>query len=369
MTLEAWVYPDRARWLARRRLQGPDDNYYLERSTSWLGRAPRQGVPSAATLVRTVRAAPQHLVASGRDVRRHDGSPVRERDAGRESRPQTGRSSTHAAALTIGSDPPTASTSPVGSTRSACTTRALTQAQIQADMATPIGGGPPPDTEPPTAPTNLAATPVSQTQINLAWTASTDTVGGHRIQGRALPGRELHELRRDRDAPGHDVQQHRSHSRDDVSLPSPGHRRRREPERVLEHRDGGDPGRCPTRRRRRPSRRLPTERSGGSATRSRSRARQRTPRTERCDLRPFLDARAAALPVRETCHSHTVQNFNGVASGSFVAPDHEYPSLPRAHPHGDRFGRPHGHGDRAPRSEDGGPDVPELTHRPPAHGR
>ncbi|HEX6758032.1 MAG TPA: hypothetical protein VF086_06405 [Propionibacteriaceae bacterium] len=26
------------------------------------------------------------------------------------------------------------------------------------------------------------------------------------------------------------------------------------------------------------------------------------------------------------CHSHTVQTFVGVASGSFVAPDHEYPS-------------------------------------------
>ena len=26
------------------------------------------------------------------------------------------------------------------------------------------------------------------------------------------------------------------------------------------------------------------------------------------------------------CHSHTVQSFDGVASGSFTAPDHEYPS-------------------------------------------
>lgn len=27
-----------------------------------------------------------------------------------------------------------------------------------------------------------------------------------------------------------------------------------------------------------------------------------------------------------TCHTHNVQDFTGVASGSFVAPDHEYPS-------------------------------------------
>ena len=26
------------------------------------------------------------------------------------------------------------------------------------------------------------------------------------------------------------------------------------------------------------------------------------------------------------CHSHPVQSFAGVAGGSFVAPDHEYPS-------------------------------------------
>jgi chitodextrinase len=54
--------------------------------------------------------------------------------------------------------------------------RALTQAEIQADMTTGIGN-PIPDTEPPTAPSNLVATAVSGTQINLSWTASTDNVG------------------------------------------------------------------------------------------------------------------------------------------------------------------------------------------------
>ena len=54
--------------------------------------------------------------------------------------------------------------------------RALTQAQIQADMLTPVGGGTG-DTTPPTVPTGLAATAVSSTQINLSWTASTDNVG------------------------------------------------------------------------------------------------------------------------------------------------------------------------------------------------
>jgi RHS repeat-associated protein len=56
--------------------------------------------------------------------------------------------------------------------------RALSQAEIQADMSTPAagGGGTPPDTTPPSAPSALGATAASATQINLSWTASTDNV-------------------------------------------------------------------------------------------------------------------------------------------------------------------------------------------------
>ena len=54
--------------------------------------------------------------------------------------------------------------------------RALTLAQIQADMATPITP-PGPDTTPPGDVTGLTATAVSATQINLSWTAATDNVG------------------------------------------------------------------------------------------------------------------------------------------------------------------------------------------------
>ena len=62
--------------------------------------------------------------------------------------------------------------------------RALTQAQIEADLTTPIGGGPPSETEPPSAPSDLTATAVSQSQVDLAWAASTDNVGvtGYRVE-------------------------------------------------------------------------------------------------------------------------------------------------------------------------------------------
>ena len=62
--------------------------------------------------------------------------------------------------------------------------RALTQAEIQTDLATPLGSSPSGDTTPPTAPTNPAASAVSPTQVNLTWTAATDNVAvtGYRVE-------------------------------------------------------------------------------------------------------------------------------------------------------------------------------------------
>ena len=54
--------------------------------------------------------------------------------------------------------------------------RALTPAQIQTDMTTPIGGPAPPDTENPSAPPTLSATG-SLGQVTLSWGAATDNVG------------------------------------------------------------------------------------------------------------------------------------------------------------------------------------------------
>ena len=61
--------------------------------------------------------------------------------------------------------------------------RALSQAEIQTDMNTPITASPS-DTTPPTAPGNLTATASGGSQINLSWSASTDAVGvtGYKIE-------------------------------------------------------------------------------------------------------------------------------------------------------------------------------------------
>ena len=89
--------------------------------------------------------------------------------------------------------------------------RALTQAQIQADMATPLGAASGPDTVAPSVPTGLVATPVSTTQINLSWNASTDNVGvtGYQVfrNGRANCDHDDDQL-----------QQHRADTRDDLSV-------------------------------------------------------------------------------------------------------------------------------------------------------
>ena len=54
--------------------------------------------------------------------------------------------------------------------------------------------------------------------------------------------------------------------------------------------------------------------------------------TDGQDGRPGASALSWALEVRHcpsTCHTHPLQTFAGVASGSFTAPDHSYPSYLR----------------------------------------
>src|SRR5262249_48820552 len=59
---------------------------------------------------------------------------------------------------------------------------ALTAAQIQTDMATPVNNGP--DTQPPTQPGTLTATAVSGSEVDLSWGASNDNVGvtGYQVE-------------------------------------------------------------------------------------------------------------------------------------------------------------------------------------------
>ncbi len=69
----------------------------------------------------------------------------------------------------------------------------------------------PPDTEPPSAPGTLTATRgLSSSQIDLSWGPATDNVGRHPVPHRALPGRRLLDLHRDRDHVDHELLEQRA---------------------------------------------------------------------------------------------------------------------------------------------------------------
>ena len=65
----------------------------------------------------------------------------------------------------------------------------------------------------------------------------------HRLPGRALPGRGLHQLRPDRHAHCHHLRRHRPGALDHLPLPGPGGRRSRQPQHLLHCRHGDDAGR------------------------------------------------------------------------------------------------------------------------------
>ena len=90
------------------------------------------------------------------------------------------------------------------------------------------------------------------------------------------------------------------------------------------------------------------------------------------------DAQDGALPAsalswktvlhhcQADCHEHFLQSFDGVAGGSFPAPDHDYPGVPRDLGDGDRLRRPAI--DRQPAAEppDGAAHAPVDAERGPA---
>ena len=93
------------------------------------------------------------------------------------------------------------------------------------------------------------------------------------------------------------------------------------------------------------------------------------------------DGQGAAIPASglswtlvlhhcpSNCHTHTVQSFNGVASGSFAAPDHDYPSyLELVLTATDSSARKTTR-QRPPRSAHRRPDLPDRAGRPGGRDR
>jgi chitodextrinase len=176
MTLEAWVNPTVVNSAWRDVIYKGNDNYFLE-GTSQGSSAPVAGgtFGTAHGLALGTAALPvntwSHLAAT------YDGATLRLYVNGVQvgSLAQTGNIVTSANPLQIGGD------SIYGQYFAGMIDEvrvyniALTAAQIQTDMNTPIS--PISDTQPPSAPATLTATAMGGTQIQLGWSASTDNVG------------------------------------------------------------------------------------------------------------------------------------------------------------------------------------------------
>ncbi len=184
MTLEAWVNPSADGSIWRDVMMKGSDNYYLESSSSRSAK-PVAGLVIGSTHFATTGTAalPQntftHLAAT------YDGTAIRLFVNGTQvsTTPATGTIISSTGPLQIGSDSSFGQYFDGTIDEVRVYNTALTQAQIQTDMSTPIGsaGG---DTTPPTAPTNLIANAVSSSEIDLSWIASTDDVGvtGYRVE-------------------------------------------------------------------------------------------------------------------------------------------------------------------------------------------
>ena len=186
MTLSAWIRPTVSQSGWRTIMQRQADSYFLNASNSDGPLRPSGGgtFGTSTTYVSGPTASPvnawTHVALT------YDGATQRLFVNGTQAatRATTGTIQTTDNPLWIGGNTPYGEyfTGLIDEVR--VYNRALTQADIQADMNTaivPTAGG---DTTPPSPPTGLTATAAGSGQVNLNWTASTDNVGvsGYRVE-------------------------------------------------------------------------------------------------------------------------------------------------------------------------------------------
>ena len=176
MTLEAWVFPTTVNSAWRDVIYKGDDNYYLMAMSS------NSSHPVAGAILGGVYAeaiGPNALTANtwAHLAATYDGATVRLYVNGVQvaSRAKTGTIATSTNPLQIGGDSIYGQYFAGRIDEVRIYNRALSVAEIQSDMNTPLIA--PPDTQPPSAPGNLVATALGVSQVHLSWTASTDNVG------------------------------------------------------------------------------------------------------------------------------------------------------------------------------------------------
>jgi fibronectin type 3 domain-containing protein len=177
MTLEAWVYPTSAAGGWHAIIQKEVDAYFLHSSGTGAPLDPTAGGTFSGQLSYFAASSPMTLNAWNHVAVTWDGSIMRLYVNGAAAATQTrgGTLQSTTAPLRIGGNSPYAEMFQGRIDEVRIYNRALTQAEVQSDMNSPITPAGP-DTTPPANPSGLAATAASATQVNLSWTASSDNV-------------------------------------------------------------------------------------------------------------------------------------------------------------------------------------------------
>ena len=183
MTLEAWVNPSTvtAKW--RDVIYKGNDNFYLE-ATSTNASKPDAGMIAGGSYADAIGTAKLTASTWSFLTETYDGSTLRLYVNGTQvaSTAHTGTIATSTNPLQIGGD------SIYGQYFAGLIDNvrvynvALSAAQIQTDMTTPVNNGP--DTTAPTQPGTLSTNVVSASEVDLSWGASTDNVGvtGYQVE-------------------------------------------------------------------------------------------------------------------------------------------------------------------------------------------
>ena len=176
MTLEAWVYPTSVANACRSRSDKGDDNYYLMAMSQPGSRPAGGGIFSGShgevfTSSKLVANTWAHLAVT------YDGATLRLYVNGVQvaSKAQTGNLAASSNPLQVGGDTIYGQDFNGRIDEVRVYRAALSQAEIQADMAAPLGG--PPDTSVPSQVSGLAASAVSASPVHLSWSAALDNVG------------------------------------------------------------------------------------------------------------------------------------------------------------------------------------------------
>ena len=183
MTLEAWVNPSAVNSSWQDVIYKGNDNYYLE-ATSTNASKPDAGMIAGGSYADAVGTSALAANTWSYLTETYDGSTLKLYVNGTQvaSVAHTGAIASSTNPLQIGGDTIYSQYFAGLINEVRIYNVALTAAQIQSDMTTPIGSSS--DTTPPTQPGTLTANAASASEVDLSWGASTDNVGvtGYRIE-------------------------------------------------------------------------------------------------------------------------------------------------------------------------------------------